>query len=207
MKTATATATAIDAPRIFLTDYASYNEGTQFEFGHWVELNQFENSEELLEYINNHFEEADKKSPLPCGTPREETMITDYENFPSQFYGESMATSDWDKLFSYLEIADTLENYDEQDWVNLHNEFCQNTSRGEDEIFNFDDDFFELFFWNDPMKAAQCTHFGDVNWSDDFITFNGYGNLKSLDSYELEKTISKDEIIEAVLEEPENYNL
>ena len=25
----------------FLTDYASYNNGTQFEFGHWVNLEDF----------------------------------------------------------------------------------------------------------------------------------------------------------------------
>jgi hypothetical protein len=30
---------------IFLTDYASYNDGSQFEFGHWVKLNQFANAD------------------------------------------------------------------------------------------------------------------------------------------------------------------
>ena len=30
------------------------------------------------------------------------------------------------------------------------------------------------------MEAARAASFGDVNWLDDYITFNGYGNLKSL---------------------------
>lgn len=38
-------ATATTTAKIFLTDYASYNNGTQFEFGHWVELNDFNDEE------------------------------------------------------------------------------------------------------------------------------------------------------------------
>ena len=48
--------------KIFLTDYASYNNGTQFEFGHWVDLDQFDDADELNDYIEDHFEQADKKS-------------------------------------------------------------------------------------------------------------------------------------------------
>ena len=42
-------ATATTTAKIFLTDYASYNNGTQFEFGHWVELNDFNDEDELKE--------------------------------------------------------------------------------------------------------------------------------------------------------------
>lgn len=87
--------------RIFLTDYASYNNGTQFEFGHWVDLDQFGSADELQEYIKSHFEQADKKSPLPCGTQREEIMITDFEGFPDKFYSECM---DFKPLFDYFDL-------------------------------------------------------------------------------------------------------
>lgn len=87
--------------RVFLTDYASYNNGTQFEFGHWVDLNNFESAEELNEYISKHFKAADKKSPL--SSPREEIMITDSEGFPSELYSESM---NFDILFDYFDRAD-----------------------------------------------------------------------------------------------------
>jgi hypothetical protein len=99
MKTTTQTTEA----RIFLTDYASYNNGTQFEFGHWVDLSDFSSAEELNEYIENHFAEADEKSPLLGGCKREEIMITDFEGFPEDLYSESM---NFDDLFEYLNLDD-----------------------------------------------------------------------------------------------------
>ena len=93
-----------DDARIFLTDYASYNNGTQFEFGHWVDLAQFHGAEDLNEYILKHFKDADEKSPLLCGSEREEIMITDFEGFPSELYSESMS---FDVLFEYFERADS----------------------------------------------------------------------------------------------------
>ena len=95
--------TVKEKARIFLTDYASYNNGTQFEFGHWVDLDQFDSSDDLILYIKKHFEEADKKSPLPCGTQREEIMITDFEGFPESLYSESM---DFDQLFNYFDAVE-----------------------------------------------------------------------------------------------------
>ena len=68
------------SPSIFLTDWASYNEGTQFEFGHWVDLQNFSDFDELQDYISEHFQQADKISPLFGGTPREEILISDYEH-------------------------------------------------------------------------------------------------------------------------------
>jgi antirestriction protein len=101
METATQNTVKAEA-KIFLTDYASYNNGTQFQFGHWVELDQFNDAEDLNAYISNHFEECDKKSPLD--SPREETMITDFEGFPKKFYGESMS---FENLFEYFERAES----------------------------------------------------------------------------------------------------
>lgn len=99
-----------EQPRLFLTDYASYNNGTQFEFGHWVDLDQFNDEVEFQEYIDNHFAECDKTSPLQCGSKREETMFTDYEGFPEQFYGESMSDIDMERLFEFL----NMDSYDQE---------------------------------------------------------------------------------------------
>jgi antirestriction protein len=96
------TRTTTESPRIFLTDYASYNNGTQFEFGHWVDLTDFLDADSLAEYITDHFEEADAKSPLD--SPREEIMITDFENFPKCFYSESYDTATMEKLFEFINL-------------------------------------------------------------------------------------------------------
>ena len=45
----------------------------------------------------------------------------------------------------------------------------------------FDAEFFQIFF-ADPMEAARATHFGNINWSDNYIRFNAYGNLESIHS-------------------------
>ena len=51
-----------------------------------------------------HFEEADEKRPLACGTPREEIMITDYEGFPEELYSECMS---FDTLFEFFDRAES----------------------------------------------------------------------------------------------------
>jgi hypothetical protein len=170
------TTTTTTTAKIFLTDYASYNNGTQFEFGHWVDLSDFQDEDDLNDYITNHFEECDEKSPLPCGSTREETMITDFEDFPEEFYSESGCT--FEKIFKYIEID--FENLDDSEKVTLWNEYCIENKNGEDEIYSFDDEFFEIFFLNKPMEAARAASFGTINWSDNYITFDGNGNLESI---------------------------
>jgi antirestriction protein len=93
-------------PRLFVTDYASYNEGTQFEFGHWVELSDFSDAKDFMQYLSNHFKECDEKRPLACGSPREEYMFTDYEGFPKQLYSESMGGKDMEFLFMFVDLGD-----------------------------------------------------------------------------------------------------
>lgn len=182
--------------QIFLTDYASYNNGTQFEFGHWVDLSQFSNAEELNDYIVEHFAECDEKSPLPCGSKREETMITDYECFPEEFYSESGCN--WDKIFKYIEID--FENLDDSEKISLWNEYCSENNF-DDTIHNFDDEFFEIFLdGNKPMDIFRLGCFSKISWFDNYIKFNGYGNLESLNDYEAVNSIDESVLIDWLIE-------
>ena len=93
-----------ETPRIFLTDYASYNNGTQFQFGHWVDLSDFNDAEELSDYIQQHFKDADEASPLDdYGSTREEIMITDYEGFPEALYSECM---NFETLYTFMNLEE-----------------------------------------------------------------------------------------------------
>jgi len=182
--------------RIFLTDYASYNNGTQFEFGHWVDLNDFNDAEELNDYIVNHFAECDETSPLPCGSKREETMITDFEGFPEEFYSESGC--DWDKIFKYIEID--FENLSDSEKICLWNEYCSENNF-DDTIHTFDDDFFETFFSGaNPMETFRLGCFSRISWSDEYIKFNGYGNLESMNEYEAVNSIDEAVLIDWLIE-------
>lgn len=71
----------------------------------------------------------------------------------------------------------------DNDKLNLYQEYCSYTGNGTD-LFLFDDEFFNLFFEGNPLEAARATHFGEVNWSDEYISFNGYGNLKTYSSWQ-----------------------
>lgn len=178
-----------------MTDYASYNNGTQFEFGHWVDLRDFSSADDFQEYITNHFKECDEKSPLD--SPREETMFTDFEGFPESLYGESMNESELEKIFKYIELD--IENFDDNDWVNKWNEYCQENRYDDNEIWCFDDDFFNTFFeGRDPMELVRLGSFSELNWSDEYIKFNGYGNLESFNNPE--NTIDKTALIDWMIE-------
>ena len=188
-----------DDAKIFLTDYASYNNGTQFEFGHWVDLADFSDADELNDYIIEHFEECDEKSPLPCGTPREEIMITDYEGFPSVLYSESMNFEQLFNLFEYCEQngIDSLEN-EGDNLVNLWNEYCQDNHMSDDEIFYFDDDNLLMLCGSNPMDIFNKGVNAQINWSDDYLVLDGYANIKSLSdpSREIDETAIIDWILE-----------
>src|SRR6185312_393228 len=72
-----------------------------------------------------------------------------------------------------------------------------------------DEDFFNTFFENNPSGAVRATHYGEYNYSDDYVRFNGYGNLESFNEWKYEQLLkdSIDEIIEALLENKNNIDL
>lgn len=155
--------------RIFLTDYASYNNGTQFEFGHWVDLEDFNDADELSDYIIEHFADADEKSPLD--SPREEVMITDFEGFPSSFYSESM---DFENLYNYLEKleecyynADVVEafadlgNYDVED-VDEFFDKLEESYQGEHKS---DEDFTEQLLKDTGCIPSNIPSYVHIDWS------------------------------------------
>ena len=185
--------------KLFLTDYASYNNGTQFEFGHWINLRDYSDAEELMKYINEHFKEADEKSPL--NSPREEVMFTDFEDFPESLYSESYSSDCIEKLYKLIEYMEennieTLEN-EGDNLVSLWNEYCSENNM-DDYIYNFDDDSLQMLFGDDPMKAFQAGCNAQINWSADYIYLDGYANIVSCSdpSTQIDESILIDWIIE-----------
>ena len=49
------------------------------------------------------------------------------------------------------------------------------------------DELEEIMFGQDAHWIACRIHFGDFNPMDDYFSFNGYGNLESIDEWGLEK--------------------
>ena len=69
------------------------------------------------------------------------------------------------------------------------------------EYWNNDDDFFNTFFYNNPTEAVRSAYYGDYNYCDEYVRFNGYGNLVSFNDYDLEKEYKEyiDDILKALL--------
>lgn len=68
----------------------------------------------------------------------------------------------------------------------------------------FDEDFFNTFFFNNPMEAARACFFGEIrSWYDDYIRFDNCDNLESCNSWQYEEMLqdNAEEIINTALEE------
>lgn len=64
-----------------------------------------------------------------------------------------------------------------------------------------DEDFFDVYFKKaDDAVRAVC--YGDYNYTDDYVKFDGYGNLESCDKYNLEEELRSniDEIVERIID-------
>lgn len=77
------------------------------------------------------------------------------------------------------QIIDLINGMDDNELVILNNEYCQSANIYDSEIFENDDDFFQIFFENNTLRAIQATQFGDYRYHDNWVTFNGYANLDS----------------------------
>ena len=55
------------------------------------------------------------------------------------------------------------------------------------EYYENDEEFFNTYFYNNPTEAVRSAYYGDYNYCDKYVKFDGYGNLKSVDDYGLEK--------------------
>ena len=55
------------------------------------------------------------------------------------------------------------------------------------EYWDNDEEFFNTFYYLNPTEAVRSAYYGDYNYCDKYVKFNGYGNLVSFNDYDLEK--------------------
>lgn len=89
-------------------------------------------------------------------------------------------------------------------------EICKelNAWNGDLENFNVmenDEEFFDMYFEGKPAEAVRAAYYGNYNYMDEYVRFNSYGNLESLNQWKLEQEIEMyiGEIIDSLLR---NYN-
>lgn len=108
-----------------------------------------------------------------------------------------------EKVEEYL-----LENIDEL--RQIANEICSCSGDLEHlQFFENDEEFFETFFNGNPMEAVRASFYGDYNYTEPFVRFDGYGNLESLEEYQIEEELKNnvDEIIDLMIADRDNIDL
>ena len=100
-----------------------------------------------------------------------------------------------------MDYISNMDNFEETfELVNIINSY--DGSMPCIEYFYNDEEFFNIFFGINTMDAVRAVCFGDYRYNDDFVKFDGYGNLESVNKYELiaEYDLYKDEIADKIIE-------
>ena len=70
------------------------------------------------------------------------------------------------------------------------------------EYWENDEEFFNNFFYNNPMEAVRTSYFGSYDFSDEHVKFDAYGNLSSANNLEIEQEYKDyiDDIVNSLLD-------
>ena len=77
------------------------------------------------------------------------------------------------------------------------------------EVYENDEEFFDMFFEGKPAELARAIYYGDFNYNDEYIKFNGYGNLETFSEYDYEELLEEniEEITENLIEYAEYISI
>ena len=77
------------------------------------------------------------------------------------------------------------------------------------DVYENDEEFFNMFFEGRPAEVARAIHYGDFNYNDEYIKFNGYGNLETLSEYDYEELLKEnvEEVIDCLIEYVEHISI
>jgi len=82
-------------------------------------------------------------------------------------------------------IVNQINEMDRNELVSLNNAYCRAIS-SDGEVYENDEEFFNLFFEGKTFEAVRAAHFGNYNFADDYVRFNGYGNLETINYFSVE---------------------
>ena len=84
---------------------------------------------------------------------------------------------------NFADVRDYLLNNEEALLSIVRDINSYNGSLEHLDFYENDEEFFEMFFHNNPMEAVRASFYGHYNYSDDYVRFNGYGNLESFNEW------------------------
>lgn len=104
--------------------------------------------------------------------------------------------------FTKENITDTLTV---SQLVELHNRYCEENNYGDDMIYEFNEENINEFI-PDPWDALCNSYYGNVNMSDDWFRFNGYGNIETIANGDVEDEIDLNSMAEWLKENEDVAN-
>jgi hypothetical protein len=69
-----------------------------------------------------------------------------------------------------------LKDLEDTTLIQLWNDYCQENNMYDDTIYENDEDFLNTFT---PLEVAQRVSYGEYQYRDMYVKFNGYGNFVS----------------------------
>ena len=80
--------------------------------------------------------------------------------------------------------------------------WCYNEELADYVWYENNKEFFDTYYYNDPMEAVRAVLYGKYDWYDDFVKIDYDGNLKGCTEFELQQDIENniEEIIEKIIE-------
>ena len=106
----------------------------------------------------------------------------------------------YDAIVEYLN-----EECSKEELIYLHNTMCDEYNYFDNQIFVHDEEFYNTFFADRPDEAVRAAFYGEIRWCDEYIKFNGYGNLETFNdpTEEIDETL----IAECILERPGSFDI
>jgi len=104
-------------------------------------------------------------------------------------------------------IIEEINCFDNDQMVQLNNEYCDQQNCPDDQIYSNDANFFADVYGGDVMEAVRAVSYGEYNYTHDYVKFNGYGNLESMNVIDEDDLCeSIDTIAEEVADNFHNYD-
>lgn len=104
------------------------------------------------------------------------------------------------------QIIEVLESLSSDELMQVNNRYCDANSCNDTIYYNNSDELNSLF--NSPDEVLRAASYGNYNYSHKYFRINGYGNLESFQSVELDNLVDTPvKIAEHILENPKLYNL
>jgi hypothetical protein len=103
-----------------------------------------------------------------------------------------------DKLMDWLKVQPS------EKLIELNNQTCELFNL-ENHIYDNNEEFFNMFFENKVLDAVRAVCFGEYKYSDDYVKFNGYGNLQSFNNSE--DFVNIHEIADCIIKYPNEFNI